>query len=105
LLVPIHSGGTTLNLEVEQFGAAAKGTLILIMGLGTQLIAWPMEFCQGLVDSGYRVIRFDNRDVGLSTKFESGGVPDARAASLRYLLRFHRGGRSSCIAAFAAAGS
>lgn len=84
--VPIKSGGTALNLEVEQFGAPAKGTIILIMGLGTQLIAWPMEFCQGLVDLGYRVIRFDNRDVGLSTKFESAGVPDARAAGLRHLL-------------------
>ena len=84
--VPINSGGAALNLEVEQFGAPAKGTIILIMGLGTQLIAWPMEFCQGLVDAGYRVIRFDNRDVGLSTKFESAGLPDARAASLRRLL-------------------
>lgn len=84
--VAIHSGGASLNLEVEEFGAPAKGTIILIMGLGTQLIAWPLEFCQGLAQAGYRVIRFDNRDVGLSTKFESAGLPDARAAGLRHLL-------------------
>jgi len=54
--VPIKSGGTALNLEVEQFGAPAKGTIILIMGLGTQLIAWPMEFCQGLVDFGLKMM-------------------------------------------------
>jgi pimeloyl-ACP methyl ester carboxylesterase len=86
LQVPIHSGGTALNLEVEQFGTPAKGTIILIMGLGTQLIAWPLEFCVQLAETGYRVIRFDNRDVGLSTLFESAGTPDARSASLRRLL-------------------
>lgn len=84
--VSIRSGGAALNLEVEQFGAADKGTILLIMGLGTQLIAWPLDFCQRLAIAGYRVIRYDNRDVGLSTKIESGGVPDARAAILRRLL-------------------
>ena len=67
--------------------APDKGTILLIMGLGTQLIAWPMDFCRRLAAAGYRVIRYDNRDVGLSTKFESSGVPDARAAILRRLLR------------------
>jgi pimeloyl-ACP methyl ester carboxylesterase len=86
LQVPVHSGGTALNLEVEQFGEPVKGTIILIMGLGTQLIAWPMEFCLALVEAGYRVIRFDNRDVGLSTKFESAGLVNAQSASLRRLL-------------------
>jgi len=86
LQLPIRSGGTALTLEVEQFGTPAKGTIILIMGLGTQLIAWPMEFCLALVEAGYRVIRFDNRDVGLSTKFESAGLPSAQSASLRRLL-------------------
>jgi pimeloyl-ACP methyl ester carboxylesterase len=86
LQVPVRSGGTALNLEVEQFGEPVKGSIILIMGLGTQLIAWPMEFCSALVEAGYRVIRFDNRDVGLSTKFESAGAVHARSASLRCLL-------------------
>jgi len=85
--VAIKSGITALNLEVEQYGDADRGTIILIMGLGTQLIAWPMEFVRALTAAGYRVIRFDNRDVGLSSKFESFGAPDARTVTLRRLLR------------------
>lgn len=84
--VPIQSGSATLNLEVEQFGSPDKGTILLIMGLGTQLIAWPLDFCQRLATAGYRVIRYDNRDVGLSSKIESGGVPDAQSAILRRWL-------------------
>jgi pimeloyl-ACP methyl ester carboxylesterase len=84
--VPIQSGAAALRLEVEEFGAAERGTILLIMGLGTQLIAWPMDFCRRLASAGYRVIRYDNRDVGLSSKIDSAGVPDARAAILRRLL-------------------
>jgi pimeloyl-ACP methyl ester carboxylesterase len=84
--LPIRSGDAALTLEVEEFGAPEKGAILLIMGLGTQLIAWPMDFCRRLAAAGYRVIRYDNRDVGLSSKFESSGVPDARAAILRRLL-------------------
>lgn len=84
--IPIQSGATALNLEVEQFGTPEKGDILLIMGLGTQLIAWPLDFCQRLAVAGYRVIRYDNRDVGLSTKFDALGVPDARSAILRRLL-------------------
>lgn len=84
--IPIESSGAALSLEVEQFGTPDKGTILLIMGLGTQLIAWPLDFCQRLAVAGYRVIRYDNRDVGLSSKIEAGGVPDARAAILRRLL-------------------
>ena len=84
--VPILSGEAALHLEVEQFGVADKGSILLIMGLGTQLIAWPMDFCHRLAVAGYRVIRYDNRDVGLSSKIDSGGVPDARSAILRRLL-------------------
>jgi pimeloyl-ACP methyl ester carboxylesterase len=84
--VAIKSGVAALNLEVEEYGAADRGTIILIMGLGTQLIAWPMEFVQALTAAGYRVIRYDNRDVGLSSKFEAFGVPDAASVTLRRLL-------------------
>ena len=84
--IPIQSGAAALNLEVEQYGAPDKGTILLIMGLGTQLIAWPLDFCQRLAVAGYRVIRYDNRDVGLLSKIESGAVPDARSAILRRLL-------------------
>ncbi len=85
--VAIKSGIAALNLEVEEFGLADRGTIILIMGLGTQLIAWPMEFVRALAAAGYRVIRFDNRDVGLSSKFDSFGSPDAIRVTLRRLLR------------------
>ena len=83
----IRSGGTALNLEAEQYGSGDQGTILLIMGLGTQLIAWPMDFVRALTAAGYRVIRYDNRDVGLSTKFESFGTPDAAACVLRRMLR------------------
>ncbi|MEM7084314.1 MAG: alpha/beta hydrolase [Pseudomonadota bacterium] len=59
-----------LRLAYEEFGASNAEPILLIMGLGTQMIAWPDEFCQGLADLGYRVIRFDNRDIGLSDKIE-----------------------------------
>jgi pimeloyl-ACP methyl ester carboxylesterase len=84
--VAVQSGKTALNLEVEEYGAADRGTIILIMGLGTQLIAWPMDFVHALAAAGYRVIRYDNRDVGLSSKFASFGAPDPAAVVLRRML-------------------
>ncbi|HEY2682032.1 MAG TPA: alpha/beta hydrolase [Steroidobacteraceae bacterium] len=83
----IKSGDAALTLEIEQFGDGANGTILLIMGLGTQLIAWPMELCNALVARGYRVVRYDNRDVGLSSKFADRGVPSPVSATLRALLR------------------
>jgi len=70
----IHVNG--IDLEYESFGASANPLMLLIMGLGAQLTRWPLAFCEKLVARGYRVVRFDNRDVGLSTKFDSAGVPD-----------------------------
>jgi len=55
-----------LHLEYETHGAADRPAVILIMGLGLQLVAWPPEFIDALVGSGFRVIVFDNRDIGLS---------------------------------------
>lgn len=57
-----------LQLAYEQFGRDDDPALLLIMGLGTQLTAWPDAFCRALADTGLRVIRFDNRDIGLSSK-------------------------------------
>lgn len=57
-----------LRLCYDEFGDKTAPPILLIMGLGTQMIAWSEEFCQGLADSGFRVIRFDNRDIGLSEK-------------------------------------
>ena len=56
-----------LAVEYDTFGEAANPALLLIMGLGTQMIAWHPVLCQRLADEGFYVIRFDNRDVGLSS--------------------------------------
>ncbi len=61
-----------IELCYESFGAEDSPAVLLIMGLGAQLISWPDAFVEMLVKGGYRVIRFDNRDAGLSTKFEDG---------------------------------
>jgi pimeloyl-ACP methyl ester carboxylesterase len=50
------------------------------MGGGSQMIYWEVEFCELLAKNGLFVIRFDNRDIGLSTKFENAGIPDMMAA-------------------------
>jgi len=69
-----------IQIEYETFGDKSSPPILLIMGLGRQMVAWNDDFCQRLVDKGLYIVRFDNRDVGLSTKFEEAGVPDARAA-------------------------
>jgi pimeloyl-ACP methyl ester carboxylesterase len=64
-----------IELAYDEFGEPDCPVILLIMGLGTQMIAWPEDFCRGLAARGYRVIRFDNRDVGLSQKMDGGRVP------------------------------
>jgi pimeloyl-ACP methyl ester carboxylesterase len=56
------------ELEYETFGDSADPPLLLVMGLGAQMVSWDIDFCEALVGRGFFVIRFDNRDVGLSTK-------------------------------------
>ncbi len=73
-MAKIESNG--LQLEIETFGDASNPPILLIIGLSCQLIHWHFAFCRKLADQGYYVIRFDNRDTGLSTKFHSAGVPD-----------------------------
>ena len=75
-----------LVLEVEEHGPASGEPLLLIMGLGMQLLGWPDDFVASLVARGFRVIRFDNRDIGLSQGFDAAGVPNLTAASMRYAL-------------------
>lgn len=70
----IQSNG--LFLEYETFGTSADPAVILIAGLGFQLIDWPIAFCDRLANSGFFVVRFDNRDIGLSQKLEKRPVPD-----------------------------
>lgn len=65
-----------IEIEHEIFGEPTGRPLLLVMGLGAQMIVWPDEFCEELAANGHRVIRFDNRDIGLSTKFEDAGIPD-----------------------------
>ena len=60
--------------------------LLMIMGIGCQLVFWPDELCQGLVERGFRVIRFDNRDVGQSSRLDHLGVPDVRRELVRWGL-------------------
>jgi len=69
-----------IELVYETFGDPADETILLIMGLGVQMLGWDERFCRMLVERGYRVVRFDNRDVGRSTKIEGGPRPDVMAA-------------------------
>lgn len=81
-----------IQLEVEDTGTGlnAQGlprpAVLLVMGLGMQLVAWPPAFVQGLVDGGFRVLRFDNRDIGLSQHFDHLGVPNVLWQGLKYRL-------------------
>ena len=64
-----------VELCYQEMGDADAEPLLLVMGLATQMLAWDETFCELLVERGFRVIRFDNRDIGRSTKIESAGVP------------------------------
>lgn len=68
-----------ITLEYESFGPSTAPAVLLVMGLGGQLTRWNIELCELLVARGYRVIRFDNRDSGLSTHFDAAPPPDLRA--------------------------
>ena len=65
-----------IQIEYETFGNPSGRPLLLIIGLGAQMIHWDDDLCRDLAVRGHYVIRFDNRDTGLSTKFEEAGVPD-----------------------------
>jgi pimeloyl-ACP methyl ester carboxylesterase len=69
-----------VQLEYETFGKSSDPALVLVIGFGLQLTGWPTAFCEGLAERGFHVIRFDNRDTGLSTKFTDFGAPDLAAA-------------------------
>ncbi len=65
-----------IELYYEENGPADGPVILLVMGLGAQMIAWPDEFIHGLVSKGYRVIHYDNRDVGLSQWMEGAKTPN-----------------------------
>jgi len=74
-----HMTANAIRIEFETFGDTASPALLLIAGNGAQLLFWDEAFCRELVRAGLYVIRFDNRDAGLSTKFEDAGIPDMMA--------------------------
>jgi pimeloyl-ACP methyl ester carboxylesterase len=77
-----------ISIEVEQHGLAEHPAVLLIMGLGMQLIAWPPTVIGPLVQAGFRVITFDNRDIGLSQHFDQAGKPNIVWQSIKRKLGF-----------------
>jgi pimeloyl-ACP methyl ester carboxylesterase len=65
-----------IEIEWDSFGERSGEPILLVMGLGAQMLLWDEEFCQRLADRGHWVVRYDNRDVGLSTWFDAHGVPN-----------------------------
>jgi pimeloyl-ACP methyl ester carboxylesterase len=82
--VQVSSRGVAI--EVDDQGPPGGEPLLMIMGLGMQLVAWPDALVQMLVARGFRVVRIDNRDAGLSQGFDEAGVPNLAWAALRYAL-------------------
>ncbi|HUD33358.1 MAG TPA: alpha/beta hydrolase, partial [Variovorax sp.] len=75
-----------IDIEVEDTGGEGRPVMLLIMGLGMQLVAWPDNLVRWLVDAGYRVVRHDNRDAGLSQAFDELGTGNLLWQGLRYRL-------------------
>ena len=75
-----------IAIELEDHGPPTGEPLLLIMGLGMQLSGWHEDFVARLVERGFRVIRYDNRDAGLSQQFDRYGTPNIAVASVRHLL-------------------
>jgi pimeloyl-ACP methyl ester carboxylesterase len=76
---PARAQANGIELTYDTFGDPQAPPMVLIMGLAAQMIAWDDEFCAALARRGFWVIRFDNRDIGLSTHLEQLGVPDVAA--------------------------
>jgi pimeloyl-ACP methyl ester carboxylesterase len=87
-LAPVNG----IEIAYQEVGDPGAAPLMLVMGLGTQMLGWDEEFCALLAERGFRVVRFDNRDIGHSTMLESAGVPSrfdlfvGRRESAAYLL-------------------
>ncbi|RZL43575.1 MAG: alpha/beta hydrolase [Variovorax sp.] len=75
-----------IDIEVEDTGGEHLPAVLLIMGLGMQLVAWPDSLVRWLVEAGYRVVRHDNRDAGLSQDFDRLGTGNVLWQGLRYRL-------------------
>ena len=81
--------GDGIELCVEAGGNPNNPPLLMIMGLGSQMIFWPDNFIKRLIDAGFFVIRFDNRDIGLSSKVQIDGLP--RISQLKMMMRLQTG--------------
>ena len=81
-----------IEIAYQEIGDPGGEPLLLVMGLATQMLGWHEGFCALLAERGFRVIRFDNRDIGRSTKVKSAGVPSradmmiGRRSTAPYLL-------------------
>ncbi len=84
----IIANNITIEIEDSHPEGGARPVVLLIMGLGMQLIAWPPSLVGALVDAGFRVVRFDNRDIGLSQHFDHLGVPNLFWEGLKYRLNW-----------------
>ncbi|MBR1232824.1 alpha/beta fold hydrolase [Bradyrhizobium sp. AUGA SZCCT0182] len=84
LSMPVTSANG-IEIAYDDRGNRSDPAVVLVMGLATQMIAWPEAFCDDLAARGFRVIRFDNRDVGLSTKFDSAPSIDPGAVLQRLI--------------------
>jgi len=80
-------GANGLALHYESLGQEGAPPILLVMGLAMQMIMWPDALCQMLVAMGFRVVRFDNRDIGLSTHLAHLGTPNIAREYVSYLLR------------------
>jgi len=76
-MAQVHANG--VDIEYDTFGDPGALPVLLIAGLGTQMIRWAAPFCESLAARGLRVIRFDNRDAGLSTHFSNAVLPEMNA--------------------------
>jgi pimeloyl-ACP methyl ester carboxylesterase len=75
--------GDDLEICFETFGDPGDPAMLLVMGLGTQMLGWPDAFCELLAARGYHVIRYDNRDVGRSTHFREHRPPTVKQLLMR----------------------
>lgn len=84
----ITTPNTGIEIFYEDHGDPSHDTILLVMGLGAQLTLWPDELVEALVDEGFRVIRYDNRDIGLSQKMEGARAPSLPIQLLRKKIGF-----------------
>jgi pimeloyl-ACP methyl ester carboxylesterase len=80
---PQRVAANGIEIAYETFGDPGDPAVVMVMGLGTQMLAWPDQLCEDLAAGGRYVVRFDNRDVGLSTHLDGVRAPDVKDVVLR----------------------